>query len=46
MRKKTKIDKLAKEIKNTLRPSQFDPFGSYTGLTKDHEKPIQDQDDL
>lgn len=23
-----------------------DPFGSYTGLTKDGEKPIQDADDL
>ena len=23
-----------------------DPFGSYTGLTKDGEKPVQDADDL
>ncbi len=23
-----------------------DPFGSYTGLTKEDEKPVQDVDDL
>ena len=29
-----------------LNPSKFDPFGSYTGVAKDGEKPVQDQDDL
>lgn len=43
---KNKIKKLTKEIKNTLKPSKFDPYGSYTGLTKDMEEPVQDQDDL
>lgn len=41
-----KINKLVKEIKKDLKPSKFDPFGSYTGLTKDGENPVQDQDDL
>lgn len=41
-----KINKLVKDIKTKLKPSKFDPFGSYTGLTKDGEKPVQDQDDL
>lgn len=33
-------------IKNVFQPGRFDPFGSYTGLTENGEKPIQDQDDL
>jgi hypothetical protein len=24
----------------------FDPFGSYTGVCEDNEKPVQDSDDL
>ena len=43
---KNKLEKTIKEIKEVLKPSKFDPNGSYTGLTKDKEKPIQDQDDL
>ena len=32
---------------NPLGPVITDPFGSYTGLTKDQEeKPVQDADDL
>lgn len=44
--KQKKIEKIFKEIKNDLKPSKFDPNGSWTGLTKDGEKPLQDQDDL
>lgn len=40
------IEKLVKDIKKDLKPSKFDPFGSYTGFTKSNEKPVQDQDDL
>ena len=29
-----------------LKSSKFDPFGSYTGVSADGEKPVQDQDDL
>lgn len=43
---KKKFKRIFKEIKNELQPSKFDPNGSYTGLTKADEKPIQDQDDL
>lgn len=46
MGKKNKLSKITKDIKKTLKPSKFDPYGSYTGLTNDGEKPIQDQDDL
>ncbi len=30
----------------SLKSSAFDPFGSYTGVSIDGSKPIQDQDDL
>lgn len=40
------IEKKLKEIKQVLKPFEFDPNGSYTGLTEDYEIPIQDQDDL
>lgn len=43
---KKKFNKTLKEIKQVLEPSKFDPNGSYTGLTKDGENPVQDQDDL
>ena len=33
-------------IKIEKKVSKFDPFGSYTGLSIDGEKPVQDQDDL
>lgn len=33
-------------IKTEKRVSKFDPFGSYTGLSVDGERPVQDQDDL
>ncbi len=39
-----KIDK--KSIKNILKPKDFDPYGSYTGLTADDSRPVQDADDL
>ena len=29
-----------------MKSSQFDPFGSYTGVPADGGKPVQDQDDL
>ena len=33
--------------KNRKEKIETDPFGSYTGVTKDpHEKPVQDADDL
>ena len=43
-----KIDEksLINSIKNVLQPGKFDPYGSYTGLTENGEKPVQDQDDL
>ena len=36
-----------KHIKNNLK-SNFDPFGSYTGIVSDNknERPVQDVDDL
>lgn len=40
------ISNLIKEAKKNLRPSKFDPNGSYTGLTENGEQPVQDQDDL
>lgn len=43
---KTNIKKIIKEVKLKLRPSKFDPNGSYTGLTENGEDPVQDQDDL
>ena len=45
---KNKIDKISKEIldKYVLKPQKFDPFGSYTGLTDDYSRPVQDADDL
>ena len=49
MRKnKNKIQEksIINSIKNVLKPGKFDPNGSYTGLTEDGEKPLQDQDDL
>ena len=44
--KKIKNNAFAKTIKEVLKPKDFDPYGSYTGLTEDGEKPVQDQDDL
>lgn len=48
MKNKNKIEfeSKFKEIKKILQPNKFDPDGSYTGLTKNGEKPVQDQDDL
>ena len=43
---KNKFERALKDIKESLKPSKFDPNGSYTGLTKNGEKPVQDQDDL
>lgn len=40
------IEKLIKDVKKDLKPSKFDPNGSWTGLTKEKNKPLQDQDDL
>ena len=36
-----------KSMKNSLK-SDFDPFGSYTGVVSDNknDKPVQDADDL
>ncbi len=34
------------KIKDVLKPSNFDPFGSYTGLTESLQNPVQDADDL
>lgn len=39
-KEKPMAEPLATEIIHT------DPFGSYTGLTKDYEEPVQDADDL
>ena len=48
MKNNKKINK--KPLKNiandSLKSSKFDPFGSYTGVSTDGEKPVQDQDDL
>ena len=49
--KQKKIKKIQKntfneQIKKVFEPDKFDPFGSYTGLTEDMERPIQDADDL
>lgn len=46
MKNNKDIKNLIFQIKKELKPSKFDPNGSYTGLTDDNEKPIQDQDDL
>ena len=45
---KNKIKEKQHELteKDVLEPSKFDPFGSYTGLTDDMTRPIQDADDL
>lgn len=43
---KFNIKRLMKKVKKELKPSKFDPNGSYTGLTTDGERPVQDQDDL
>lgn len=45
-RKNIKIKQKIQEVKNELKPKNFDPFGSYTGKSVDGEKPVQDQDDL
>ena len=34
------------DIEKIPEPIITDPNGSYTGLTKDGEKPVQDADDL
>mgnify|MGYP003533260811 CR=1 FL=1 len=44
--KKIDFDSKFEEIKRFLQPNKFDPDGSYTGVTKNGEKPVQDQDDL
>lgn len=41
---KSKNNKIKENL--CLNSSKFDPFGSYTGVAKDGEKPVQDQDDL
>lgn len=42
---KSKLQKLIEDISNNFR-SKNDPFGGYTGNSKDGEKPSQDADDL
>lgn len=44
--KKTQENTFNEQIKRVLEPDKFDPLGSYTGLTEDFERPIQDADDL
>ena len=44
--KKINEKKLKNQLKNNMKSSEFDPFGSYTGVPSDGEKPVQDQDDL
>ena len=45
-RKNRDIKQVIKNVREELKPSKFDPFGSYTGKSVDKEKPVQDQDDL
>jgi len=42
MKRKNKI----RRCEMTFEASQTDPFGSYTGRSKDGERPVQDADDL
>ena len=44
--KKYDIESKIEEIKKILQPNKYDPDGSYTGITKNGEEPVQDQDDL
>jgi hypothetical protein len=39
-------NKIKNVVKNRNKGSKFDPFGSYTGVSVDGERPVQDQDDL
>ena len=45
-KQKINIQEKIKKIKDIIEPEKFDPDGSYTGITEDFEKPVQDQDDL
>lgn len=46
MEKKSKAKEAVEEYKNK-KSLQFDPNGSWTGVTKEkYEKPVQDADDL
>ena len=38
--------KIANNMKKKSFKSAFDPLGSYTGITENGEKPVQDADDL
>ena len=44
--KKIRKNKFQNNNDINLKSSKFDPFGSYTGVSADGEKPVQDQDDL
>lgn len=44
--KKISKNKLKIQLKNNMKSSEFDPFGSYTGVPSDGENLVQDQDDL
>ncbi len=33
-------------LKKIWKPGKFDPYGSYSGVCLDYERPVQDQDDL
>lgn len=43
MKKQSKVEKILKD--NPFK-SKNDPFGSYTGVAENDEKPTQDADDL
>jgi hypothetical protein len=44
--KKKKKKKTTEEDLTESQKSPFDPFGMYTGVSEDGQKPVQDADDL
>ena len=44
--KKINNKEFNEQMKRVWHPGKFNPDGSYTGVSYDYERPVQDQDDL
>lgn len=44
--KKINNEAFLRSVRRVWKPGKFDPYGSYSGVCLDYEKPVQDQDDL
>ena len=44
--KKFQCESISDVVQKTLQPEKFDPYGSYTGVSEDGKRPVQDADDL